>query len=335
MGSLEYIQQYRSNSTKISLNSRIISFLRVIYPDEKITTTNLGQYADRYFSENRDYKKDIEKFFIAINQTPPLSQKNCLNNIKTMLEENEHELPALFWKRLRKRITGNSPLTQDEIPTNLELRKLLMNMPIAGRALFITLASSDMRIGEALSLKDSDIDLNSSPAKIKIPALITKTKTARFTFITEEAKGFIEEYKKVRTDNSRLFSFSIKEAENMWFKACRQSEMAQTDSTTGHLIYHPHGLRKYFRTVGGKLNRDAAEVLMGHKGNPNDPNYRRLDEESLVEFYLKLEPDITVFSDKVEIDRIKTNLSIENQELKARIQKLEDGLNRIYAVINV
>jgi integrase len=248
-----------------------------------------------------------------------------------MLEQNDHELGYLYWKRLLNKITGNRPITQDKIPTNPQLKQLLMCMPIPGRALYSTLATSGMRIGEALSLKDGDMDLKSNPVRISIPAKITKTKEARITFITEEAKSFVEEWLKIRKDNSRLFSFSDSVAQTYWFVACEQCKMTQRDSSTNRLIYHPHSLRKYFRTVGGKINRDATEVLMGHKGNQNDPNYRRLEEDDLIKFYKQFEPTITLFSDAEEVKK-QVKESLEEYEL--RFKNLEQLVGELLGTIN-
>ena len=53
----------------------------------------------------------------------------------------------------------------DKVPSNAELRRILTHMDAKGRALFLTLATSGMRIGEALKLKLSDLALNEEPPK--------------------------------------------------------------------------------------------------------------------------------------------------------------------------
>lgn len=74
----------------------------------------------------------------------------AVSAVKTFLLENEVELPELFWRRLDGRGEGTRALTIDRVPTNLDLRKILEHMPIQGRALFLILSSSVMRIGETL-----------------------------------------------------------------------------------------------------------------------------------------------------------------------------------------
>jgi integrase len=338
LSELEYLGLYGKNSQEIFLN-RIISFLRVHYPEKAVingkekyavNTNSVGEYAKRYFSENRNYKRDVNQFLIAIRDAAPISRRNMLATVRKFFEQNEHELPSIFWKNLMGTITGEV-ITQDKIPTNAQLKQLLMNMPIPGRALYSTLASSGMRIGEGMALKDSDIDLNSNPARINIPASITKTKRGRTVFISSESKGFIQEWLKVRTNSDRLFSFSKIEGGTFWRNAVKQCGLDQRDSTTGRLLYHPHSLRKLFRTRGGKINRDATDILLGHKGLANDQSYLRLEETDLIEFYAKLESTITVFSDlEVRQSDIK---KIEFYEQK--FSNLERIVNQIAAMIGI
>jgi integrase len=164
--------------------SRLIVFLKFIYPTELIDTRNLDNYADRYFTENREFKKDVEQYLVSIKSSPPLTQRNYLVAIKVMLDQNNHDLPTIAWRNFRRSITGTRAWTPVKIPTYAQLKQLLMNMPIAGRALFITLAVSGMRIGEALKLKDENINLKSNPVKITIPGQITKNGDPRITFVT-------------------------------------------------------------------------------------------------------------------------------------------------------
>lgn len=88
--------------------------------------------------------------------------------MRTFLLENDVELPARFWRRLKGRRKGSRALMLDKVPSNATLRRILSHMDVKGRALFLVLASSGMRIGEALKLKLGDLDLNGEPAKIYI-----------------------------------------------------------------------------------------------------------------------------------------------------------------------
>ncbi|MEM2027605.1 MAG: site-specific integrase [Candidatus Bathyarchaeia archaeon] len=104
------------------------------------------------------------------------------------LMENDIELPALFWRK------GSRALMLDKVPSNAELRQILNHMDAKGRSLFLVLASSGMRIGEALKLMVEDVDLASEPPRINIRGEYTKTGNPRIAFISSEAKETIQEW---------------------------------------------------------------------------------------------------------------------------------------------
>lgn len=361
--SLRYLSEYRSQGTVHNYRCIIKSFLVVIYPDypdkdkdlSKLNLEMLSNCANRYFSDTRNYEEDVKLYFVSLGNCAPLSQRNRLSTIKTMLAENGHELPSTFWKRLNRKIIGHRPLTQDRIPTNSELKQIIMNMPIGGRALFLCLATSGMRIGEALNLNLGDIDLTKTPVKVSIPAKITKGKTARFTFISSEAKDILNEWLKVREDyiktasmknysngfakdGDRLFPFVMNVAAIYWSNALRKCKLDQTDSQTKRLILHPHVLRKWFITKGSETNSQATEELVGHEGYLTRA-YRRMTEEQLIEFYQRLEPNLNIFSNLEEIKRMKAeesklqtimnSLVAENQEFKRKFSETDRLLGEV------
>ena len=67
-----------------------------------------------------------------------------------------------------------------------------------------------MRIGELVQLRLSDIDFTTTPTTIRLPGKITKTRTARETFITTEATKSLKDYLSIllkweeKQDNSHL-----------------------------------------------------------------------------------------------------------------------------------
>ena len=123
----------------------------------------------------------------------------------------------------------------------------LKEMDVRGRTLVLTLASSGARLNEVLSLKLSDIDLESNPVKITIRGVNAKNKQTRFTFISHEAAQCVrawlkkrDEYLKIATtrnkgligigkssekitDTDLLFPFSDNAANSMWETALRAS----------------------------------------------------------------------------------------------------------------
>jgi len=145
--SLKYLTGYGSQST-ITLHKAVVkSFLKLVYGLEDF---DVEQTANKYFSENHDIKDDITNWMaeFQVKNTPPLSMRTELSVLRTFLSENDIELPYKFWKSMKKRIHGSMARTIDKIPTNAELKQVIMNTPIQGKALFTVLASSGMRIGD-------------------------------------------------------------------------------------------------------------------------------------------------------------------------------------------
>lgn len=180
--SLKYLQTYRSKQTK-----RAYRYAVKLYLNSARTTL------EKYFNEERNCEADVEKFFTEINSRPPKTINLLLSAVKTFLIENGVELPQRFWRSIRRRVKGSRARTIDNIPSNTELKKILLYMPIQWKALYTVLASSGMRIGEALQLKLNDLDLTSQPAKITIRGEYAKSGNPRVTYISDEAKNkFLE-----------------------------------------------------------------------------------------------------------------------------------------------
>ena len=330
---LQYLETYSSDSTSNSSKYSIRSFLTSIYGKG-----NLEDLAKRYFQEKRDREIDIQNFFVTIKHRPPNSIRVVLSHVKTLNMENGIEFPQIFLRRLTRRIKGTKARTQDRTPTTEELKQILMPMPLQGMALYLTLVSSGMRIGELLQITSDDINLNENPVRIEIRGQITKSGNRRTAYISNEAKMFIMEWLKIReeylassvkrsrypkdTEEERLFPFSQQNALYIWHNAIKKARLNQRDPSTNRYKLHPHVLRKFFRTrLATVIPVDAVEVLMGHDGYLTGA-YRKYTMTDLIENYKKGEAVLTVFSDRHEIDKLKKSLGKQNTQF----QQLINGL---------
>ncbi|MCD6530740.1 tyrosine-type recombinase/integrase [Candidatus Bathyarchaeota archaeon] len=357
MGKIEeFLKNFESKTTVSTYRYALNSFFKVI-----------GVSADEYFEEKRNYEEDIRTFFNAIKHRPPKTVQLFLSAVRTFLVENDVELSERFWRSLRRRKKGSRALTMDKVPSNAELRRIITHMPVQGRALFLTLASSGMRIGEVLKLKLGDIDLDHDPSKIYVRGEYTKTGNPRIAFISREAKEAIEEWLKVREqyikgavgkshkykkemEDDRVFPFENNTAYTIWRNALKKAGFLEKDKSTNRHTIHPHVLRKFFRTkMAQVIPVDVVEALMGHEGYLTEV-YRRYSEEDLAKFYKQGEASILVFTEAEEIiklrkeidERFKTlqalneklqleNLDLrqKNLELKSRVKKLEDDFKNL------
>jgi integrase len=124
---------------------------------------DLEEQAERYLSEERDYYDDVERYLSTRVTGPGKTFKLHMSVIRCFLRRFDIEFSGEKWKDLGAG-KKNRAVTQDRIPTIEELRKIVINLPLQGKALFLVLVSSGMRIGEAMSLEEQDLQLNSEPA---------------------------------------------------------------------------------------------------------------------------------------------------------------------------
>lgn len=360
MGRVEkFFKTFSSQSTVSTYKWALQKFLQSIYgPGE------LDQQAETYFTGSRNYEDDLRTFFSSIKASPPKTVSLVLAAVRTFLMENDVELPAIFWRRLRGRKKGTRALTLDKVPSNIEFRRILSHMPIHGRALYLALESSGMRIGEALKLNVDDINLDSDPVTIQIRGEYTKTGNRRLAFISTEAKETLEEWLKIRGQyivsavgkshkyakrsvDTRLFPFENATAYVVWKNALRKARFLEKDPSTNRHTVHPHVLRKFFRTkMGSMIPVDVVEALMGHEGYLTEV-YRRYSVEELAMFYKQGEPALLVFTEAQEVAKLRVEiedrnkqlqtlvngLTTENLEMKAKVNGLSDRVERLDSML--
>ena len=328
----EFLRQYDKKATIKTFNWVLGVFVKSIYGDKK----DLGLKLDQYLSEKRDYQKDVENFHILLNGNPPLSKKLMVSNLKTFLEGNDIELPKKFWTKLKNRTKGKRAVTLDEIPKKSQLKQIFTHLNAKGKALFMVLTSSGMRIGEALQLELRDVDIVNVPTKIRIRSETTKTGTSRYAFISSETTEVLKEWLKIREESfdviiarsnirrtekvneTRIFPFEFANAQYIWNNALKKAKLNKRDEMTKIHVFHPHVLRKYFRTqMATEIQVDIVEALMGHEGYLTE-FYRRYSPKDLAKFYVRAEYTVSVFKDVGDLTKDKAELEIEKNDLSVR-----------------
>jgi len=359
--SLKWLETYSSPNTVRAYKWGLEQFFKCLG-----FQGSLEENAEAYMSQKRNYEEDVKTYFASLKGKPPKSVSICLTSVRMFLMENGVELSALFWRRLQGRNKGKRALMLDKVPSNAELRQILSHMDVKGKSLFLVLASSGMRIGEALKLKVDDVDLTSEPARINIRGEYTKTGNSRIAFISSEAKEFLKEWLKIREDelkvavkrsryqkaeeDRRIWAFEPTTAYYMWRTAIQKSGFAkkfQYNNGLERYTVHPHVLRKFFRTrMATVIPVDVVEALMGHEGYLTEV-YRRYSEEDLAKFYKQGEHTLLVFADNEGVAKLRaeveeTNkrlqtlingLVAENMELKAKLSSFEKQMSEMQKTI--
>jgi len=319
----EFLEGYPSSSTRNAYKAHLNKFFNTIEADP-----------EQYFNDGRDYEQDVKTFWKAIIDEPPCTRNMRISCVRIFLMENDVAIKAKVWKNFRKRAKGNRPVTQDIVPTNAQLKKILAHAGVKERALFLIASSSGMRIDEILHLKELDIDLDSKPVKINIRSETTKTGNPRIAFMSEEAKTYLEEWLKVRkeylrvsvkranfkhytktADNPYIFPFTYSTAFIMWNRLTRKAGFTEREERTNRHKMHIHTLRKYYRTrMSLEIPVDVVEALMGHEGYLTVA-YRRYSQEQLAELYEKAVHTIAVFDLPADTRDLEERLAEKDEEI--------------------
>jgi integrase len=354
---MKYLRKYSSAGTIRTYQSYTKLYLEFIYNSE---ISDLDAKADQYLSENRHYQADLEDWYASVKNYNPLTIRTKLNAIKIFLRKNGIKFDEEFWKDLCSNIKGARPRTMDRAPTKAELRKIVMNSPINGKALFLVLASSGARIGEALKIDVRDIDLTKDPAQITLRGEGTKTHNTRISFISSEATEWVkdwlksrESYIKTSTEKGRmhiakdtnvLFPFNATTAQVIWNNALEKVGLTEKDPSTRRFLVHIHSLRKFFSSSMNKAGvpNDIVEAIMGHEGYLRAA-YRRYAIEELADFYKKGEHSVTVLSDTEELQKLRNEeektqtiiggLYAKNLQLENRLASVEQLVGQLRVIL--
>ena len=369
----EFLDFYPSKNTKRVYKSGIFKFLEVIYgisrKGQRLSETErikLEELADQYFSEERDYSKDLLNFAVSLNNSPPKSAKTYFASVKEFLFHNDIELSYRDLKSIKRKLPKGNARTEELDLDIATITQIIEHTNVKGKALILLLGSSGMRIGEALQIELDDINMETTPFYIHIRGYYTKNGMQRDTFISKEAKTTLDEWLKVREsylisaqnrnkgfikngkgnkkslDDNRVFPFSYSVVEQLWKNALTKSENLSYDKNTGRKQLRIHQLRKFFRSqlaLGCPV--EIVEALLGHEGYLTS-EYRRYTKAQMGEHYLKHEHllNITMPQDikkmqsefKNELNnnrKLLEDLFIENKVYKERLENVEEILNTI------
>jgi integrase len=306
---------------------------------QKLPTETMIDYANKYFAETRDWETDIENFLAYLNKRSmaPKTIQSYISIIRVFLRRNKIkriEPSKSFFEDLN--LHGDNVLTLDRPPTNEELRLMLSDMPINGKALFLLLSSSGMRVGEALKLKITDFNFDLTPTKIAISGKYTKTGQSRYAFCSHESTELLSQWLKQRdsylktavsrskypkVDDGRMFPFQANIAATLFWNGLNRASkvkptLLERDAATGRFRIHIHTLRKFFRTrLGMVIPVDVVESLMGHSGYLTS-NYRKPSDEELVKAYLEGEHVLEIFTQNTEVARLRAEIEEKNKQLR-------------------
>jgi len=349
MGKLaDYLKNYSNASTAGGYSSAVYTFLDHIYgkqrkgahatADEK---TEYEKLIDKYLKSKRNYSEDMAEFVVSLQTRPPLSARQTFTFTKGFFDYYDLELPAKDLKFIRHKLPKGNVRTIDKDMDTETIRVILQHLDVKGRALILVLASSGLRINEALTVALDDIDFKSTPTCVTIRGENSKTGDNRITFLSNEATQAVNEWLKVRPDyirssanrnnglvktgrgkaktdddDGRLFPFSDQNASALWDNALVKAGLLSRDKSTNRKQLHYHQFRKFFISqLSLIVSKEIGEMLAGHAGYLTGA-YRRYTKKQLAEEYLKGQHLLTIQAPK-ELQEIES-------EFRAKMQNHSD-----------
>jgi len=180
---------------------------------------------------------------------------------------------------------------KDEIPSNEQLVKFCELLPYQIQIVFLVMLSSGLRIGEVLSLRFSDVDLETN--MIDASNLHRgETKSSWFSFFTKQTSEYLEGYignneHDENDDNPKFFSVSARSVQQAFKEASKQIG----------IYINPHLLRTVFaeKCREAKIDKEYIDAFCGRV--PQGilaKNYTVYSPESLRKQYDKVEPFLTL-----------------------------------------
>jgi integrase len=374
----DYLKHYDNQSTATGYSAAVYSFLDFIYGRQRkgsrVTTEEKTKYeklVDKYLKDKRNYSEDMAGFVVSLQKRPPLSARQTFTFTKEFFNHYNLELPAKDMKFIRNKLPKGNVRTIDKDMDMETIRTIIQHMDVKGRALVLMLASSGMRINEALTVTLDDVDLKSKPSVITIRGENAKNGDNRITFLSAEATQAINEWLKVRADyirtsakrnnglvksgrgnhktgedDGRLFPFSDQNASALWDNALEKANLFSRDKSTNRKQLHYHQFRKFFISqLSLIISKEIAETLAGHEGYLTGA-YRRYTKKQLAEEYLKGQHLLTIQAPK-ELQEIESEFKAKMQnhseiiedlvkekiELKQKVEKLEWSLAMVDAFL--
>jgi len=264
------------------------------------------------------YGKDVQSIVTDLRKNPGDQLYIFLNNFVGFMDNKSPKTIRTYfgWVRSYLRSQGIKTDLDDvkdfvSFPTQIIerrkaltreiIRKLLDNSKEQRKALYLTLLSSGMRVGEALALRKRDFDFTKDPVVVSIPARHTKTKQGRETFISREAKELLLRLVKRKSDDDLVFTHqpnneqAVHNEEMAFRKLRKRCELLEKYPDGKRFVVNIHAFRSYFHTKASKIHgQEYANALDGHSSYLGQ--YYRNTEEERAEMYRELEPNLLIYS---------------------------------------
>jgi integrase len=270
-------------------------------------TEILDPWVAKYVNDLRNGRRLLADDLRALGENCR-AEKTCRayqHAIRTLLSRVDPSLLPQGEGRVRHPRDQPRPLTREEPLTPAGILKIMEHLDTRGRAVLYVLAASGARLGEALSIRLEDLDLDSRPARFRIRN--ANGEVSRVAFISREAVGAIRVYLIVRdrflaSARSRggrrgenlLFPLGTRTFEQIWALALSKAMLERFDPVTKRRTITPRATRRYFADrMRMAVPGPVVDGMMGRGGHLPSASYRYTEQE-LARAYLEGEQAVTL-----------------------------------------
>jgi len=292
-----FIASVQNSNTRRSYAVSLGLFFRHILQVPADKDPSIDELCDQYFGFQRDYGKDLEEFvsWMVGQDYAPGSISVRRKVVQAFFSYSDISLTDGTKYRLRHMMPKVVARTLNEVPTMEMLARVLPILTLEARTFFLMMISTGGRMFEIFNLAEGDINLHVTPPVVYFK--VTKGGAPRYSFLNHEASASLATWLQGSAGHGdRLWLSSRERLEDAWGDGLAVCGLDKRDPQTHRLIFHPHTLRKYFRThLREGLDRDYIEALMGHK-KEMDSIYAVYVPDQLGRLYAKAESYLYVLS---------------------------------------
>jgi len=305
-------------------------------------------------------ESDVETFFnyLKTNKnkrgrdfTPP-TIKQYISRVNNFLKLNRINVSIGVLKLIHNRNIGENDNTSIKgTLTPEQFREVLSNCNPMYKSLFLILATSGIRIGEALKLEEKHINIDENPVRITIDVLSTKKRRRRNTFITEEAKRYYlnwmkkrdeyiekrENYSSNKTINKALpnkkyiFPISETSTHQKWGRIIENTEFNNRDNITGILEYTIHSLRRFFVNQLEEVRIDGRSISFMKDGKLSTGSYSDFTKAVKIakKEYIKGQYNLRVFESGIPEEEFTKMKQMELEKSRMVLEEREKADKKV------
>jgi len=186
---------------------------------------------------------------------------------------------------------------------------------------YLALSCTGARPAELLQIRKKDLDTTKKRIKIRIEAENVKTRAGRSVWLTKESGSYLMTKIKNLSDNDLVWGtnedpvLAGKNESTQFSNLCDKAGYEEKYKSNNIRKITLYSFRSFFFGIASDVHREGyAHKMIGHGGYL--PQYDRMSDEKKLEWFLELEPELTISDDE--------RMRLENKKLKQEKSKIDN-----------